>query len=756
MGMSKLQSLLKKFIDEYVTELADARATKNYKRPFGAIVRQDIASIIRSYVSEKGAQFYVKGSVGAGPWTDVPWIGVFDTRVTKSARKGVYIVYLLNKDKKELYLTLNQGATDASQDDDNDGEPLPFIGVAKSNADKMLDKLHANADSIRKLLNAKPGQLTGKIETGSPAYDAGCIFYIKYSLDSIPEDENLKSDLLGMVDVYEQYVEEVFLKDDVKKRFFDYLGPEDSLRSYVKSYKLVFLKSFFEKRNEQSISHDDMVTLFKSFYMDRIIRGLEADYDADPVISNIDSSSMQQILSVIRNNPYNAISSKGFFSEEGATFKMDDKLWASLTEEDKDSIVNLLNKKLELYYKQYEAKNRSEMQGSEEEVSTKETIETIKRYIASEGFNYDDGLIENFYLSLKAKPFVLLAGTSGTGKTRLVRLFAEAIGAKKKEKDDTEENNSRYLQVAVKPDWSDSTDLFGHVNLKNEFVPGAIIEFIKKAEDDPEKLPYILCLDEMNLARVEYYFSDFLSVMETRDRKGDSITTDRLIPKGCYSGDEEAGKLYADLIIPENLYIVGTVNMDETTFPFSKKVLDRANTIEFSHVDFELPDEFDDKEVAPSMVGNDFLKANYLNLKKDCKDRWESVNTFNDTVSKVNDILKKGDAHFGYRMRDEIIFYMLYNEDMGLLSEKEAFDNQIMQKILPRIQGSSETTANLLKELFTKVCAGPYTSKSGQSDARKMEAYLSDGGIADYPKSAKKICMMLRRYEDDDFTSFWV
>ena len=106
-------------------------------------------------------------------------------------------------------------------------------------------------------------------------------------------------------------------------------------------------------------------------------------------------------------------------------------------------------------------------------------------------------------------------------------------------------------------------------------------------------------------------------------------------------------------------------------------------------------------------------------------------------------------------MRDEIIFYMLYNEEFGLLSEKEAFDNQIMQKILPRIQGSSELTASVLKELF-KVCAGPYASKSGQSDARKMENYLSDGGSADYPKSAKKICMMLRRYEDDDFTSFWV
>lgn len=373
-------------------------------------------------------------------------------------------------------------------------------------------------------------------------------------------------------------------------------------------------------------------------------------------------------------------------------------------------------------------------------------ISLIKRYIASKGFKYDEGLIENFYLSLKAKPFVLLAGTSGTGKTRLVRLFAEAIGALA---------DGRYQQIAVKPDWSDSTDLFGHVNLENIFVPGAIVEFIKKAADDPNKLPYILCLDEMNLARVEYYFSDFLSVIETRDWSGDKIITDTLVPKSCYSGDTAAEVLYSNLMIPENLYIVGTVNMDETTFPFSKKVLDRANTIEFSTVDFELPDSIDTDNIEPISVENNFLRADYLKLKTDCANCWEAVKTFNDKVNEINKILAKGDAHFGYRMRDEIIFYMLYNEELGLLSEKEAFDNQIMQKVLPRIQGSSESTANLLRELF-ELCAGPYASKSGQSDARKMGAYLSDGGIADYPKSAKKICMMLRRYEDDDFTSFWV
>ncbi len=116
------------------------------------------------------------------------------------------------------------------------------------------------------------------------------------------------------------------------------------------------------------------------------------------------------------------------------------------------------------------------------ELSIKESMELIKEYIASKSFSYDGELIENFYLSLKSKPFVILAGTSGTGKTRLVRLFAEAIGA-------------NYKLVSVRPDWSDSSDLFGHVNLKGEFVPGAIIDYINEAAK-PENIniPYFLCV----------------------------------------------------------------------------------------------------------------------------------------------------------------------------------------------------------------------------------------------------------------------
>lgn len=582
-----LQKLLKKFMEEYESELNAARKDKDFKRPLGNIVRKDIAHLIGVQLPEN--IYKVKGSVGAGSWADVPWIGVFDKRVTMSAQRGVYIVYLLNKTTKELFLTLNQGVTDV---------------VTTSNS-KAADNLQNRAQSIRSKIGSFPGLESSLNGSGSKAYDAGCIYYIKYMLDSLPEDEKLYSDLNKFIEAYKAYYDKVFLT-----------------------------------------------------------------------------------------------------SEE----------------------------------------NDVQVEEGEGELQVGQQIEKIFEYINSKGFVYDEKLLKNFYLSLKSKPFVLLAGTSGTGKTRLVRLFAEAIGAY---------GSGRYKQIAVKPDWSDSMDLFGHVNLDNRFVPGAIVEFIKKASDDPNKLPYILCLDEMNLARVEYYFSDFLSIIETRDLVEGEIVTDNLVPKVCYSGDEDAEKLYSNLMIPENLYIIGTVNMDETTFPFSKKVLDRANTIEFSYVDFNLPESISSNEAEAVEVKNEFLRSDYLKLRIDCIDKWEAVKKFNYDITKINSVLEKSDSHFGYRMRDEIIFYMLYNDEFGLLDEKEAFDNQIMQKILPRIQGSSESTANILRELF-KICAGSFINNNGQTDGHKMKSYLDNKGIADYPKSAEKICKMLRRYEDDDFTSFWV
>ena len=351
-------------------------------------------------------------------------------------------------------------------------------------------------------------------------------------------------------------------------------------------------------------------------------------------------------------------------------------------------------------------------------MTTKEQINAIESYIAAKGFNYDGNLVENFYLSLKSKPFVILAGTSGTGKTRLVRLFAEAIGAE-------------YNLVSVRPDWSDSSDLFGHVDLNQKFVKGDIIDFVKQAELNPTK-PYILCLDEMNLARVEYYMSDILSTIETRRFENGQIVTDAVIPTSIYGNDTAAAGRYGKVMLPGNLYIVGTVNMDETTFPFSKKVLDRANTIEFSYVDLLAMPSFEKHTAQKQTLTNDFLVSEYITLN-DCNaaDR-EYIEGVCTKLQRINTILESANAHIGYRVRDEIVFYMLNNKQSELLEENVAFDNQIMQKILPRIQGSSDSIKKMLDELL-KLC-----------ESEKYDA------------STKKINFMIKRYEEDGFTSYWL
>jgi 5-methylcytosine-specific restriction endonuclease McrBC GTP-binding regulatory subunit McrB len=263
------------------------------------------------------------------------------------------------------------------------------------------------------------------------------------------------------------------------------------------------------------------------------------------------------------------------------------------------------------------------------------------------------------------------------------------------------------------------------------------------AEANPQK-PVFLCLDEMNLARVEYYLSDFLSVIESREKQEDgSITT--------------TGIAQYDSGIPDNLYIVGTVNMDETTFPFSRKVLDRANTIEFNYVD--LMPAFDDALASqePLKVSNQFLRSEYLILARDCVNESVYVNEICGELQAINEILRRANANVGYRVRDEIVFYMLENlRDGGILKREEAFDNEIMQKILPRIQGSSAAVKNMLCELFKRY-AGEYESYQTESDDISSKMFkAAQKADCKYRKSAEKIAYMVRRFEEDGFTAYWL
>ncbi|WP_075310319.1 MrcB family domain-containing protein [Bacillus wiedmannii] len=354
-------------------------------------------------------------------------------------------------------------------------------------------------------------------------------------------------------------------------------------------------------------------------------------------------------------------------------------------------------------------------------------IDHVSSYIQSKGFFYEKKDLINFFLSLKTKPFVILSGISGTGKTKIVQWFAESLGA-------TEENG-QFTLIPVRPDWSDSSDLLGYVNLQGEFQERPLIKVLENADANPNR-PYFVVLDEMNLARVEYYFSDFLSVIESRKWKDGKIVTSPVLPESITN---------KHITIPSNVYIIGTVNMDETTHPLSKKVLDRANTIEFNTVNldyFNFLMDMEEKEA--EIVSDSSLATKYLHLKECFKENEDLVRNISSILIEINKILESVGAQVGYRIRDEICFYMAYNEQGKLLSFDEALDYQIYQKILPRLAGSDGRTEEVLKQLYV-LCAN-----------EEYESGNNDASYAKYPHSANKLSHMLRRFEYDGFTSFWI
>lgn len=239
----------------------------------------------------------------------------------------------------------------------------------------------------------------------------------------------------------------------------------------------------------------------------------------------------------------------------------------------------------------------------------------------------------------------------------------------------------------------------------------------------------------MNLARVEYYFSDILSIMESRKKEGDTYTSSTLI-------EIENEKL----TLPNNLYIIGTVNMDETTHPFSKKVLDRANTIEFNEIHLNNFSFLKNTEpVEPIQLANSSIEAGYIQLK-DCYDSNESlVEYVSSELAAINKIIEPLNAHVGYRVRDEICFYMIYNNEGSLFERDEAFDYCLMQKILPRLAGSGLKIRTVLEHLFEHFTGNVYTD----SETFNMTEIR-------YPLSAKKVHDMLGGLGDEGFTSFWI
>ena len=317
-----------------------------------------------------------------------------------------------------------------------------------------------------------------------------------------------------------------------------------------------------------------------------------------------------------------------------------------------------------------------------------------------------------YLTALRTKPFMLLAGISGTGKSRIVRKLAQATNTKVYEKEEDRWNDNRpdnFELIQVKPNWHNSMDVVGfysNISKKYEFTP--FVEFIVKAWQHTDT-PYFLCLDEMNLAPVEEYFAEFLSAIESRsvDEKG-NYTTDPIIKPFKNFGQEVCEAMLKELLgearhteanplavqftekgltLPPNLMVMGTVNMDETTFSFSRKVLDRAMSVEMNEVNYD--DFMEGKtELMPLLTEQNALLVNRPQKASEVQDRIDGGKVI-AYLKAVNALLDGTPFKLGYRAANEAMLYVSACKDLAgeQFSIGKALDEFTLMKILSRIEG---------------------------------------------------------------------
>ena len=374
-----------------------------------------------------------------------------------------------------------------------------------------------------------------------------------------------------------------------------------------------------------------------------------------------------------------------------------------------------------------------------------------------------DSQYRPYLTAIKSKPFLLLAGISGTGKSRIVRELARACWDADSEEYKAQKPKN-FEMVQVKPNWHDSGELIGYVSRvsgKAEFVAGEFLKFVAKAWEDLET-PYFLCLDEMNLAPVEQYFAEYLSVVESRKRNDEGmVVTDPILKKAneewyfnltaSLTSDEEIRTQFNEkgISLPQNLIVIGTVNMDETTFSFSRKVLDRAMTIEMNEVD--LYGGLTDRHEEIGKIGNNELVGTAVEGVDVYDDNKDVCDIAIGYLAKLNKVLEGTPFKVAYRTRNEFLLYVVNN--LPYCKDKEgnelpqgfviarALDEITSMKILSRIEGDdTKVKESLLDNLMNAI-------KDGLSEIAGEENPVESVSIAKLKEMKDRL--------NSGYTSFW-
>ena len=683
----------------------------------------------------------VKASPGQGNWSKVPWISFLDSRETDSTQRGVYCVYLFREDMTGVYLTLNQGVTQPLDQGWRVAEPQ--LREVVTNLRRQFPELASFGFALTDDIDLRTSSVLGE------TYEVGTIAHKLYQRGQIPADGQLLEDLDKLLGVYEKYVDG---KSSKSRTWIFQANPDryDLAAALRTKSEMAWLA--LQRPSEMSVG--DRVYMWESGTNAGIVgKGAisqaaanmpfpddEVEFSKDPEKFNgvqprvrlrIDGTVTPRVAKAeLENHPL--LSQLAIVRAPRMTNYL-------LSEEEGRALDELV---------------RTRSVGSTAPRATgpvrPDLVEITQSFAAAlQSANLSFGsahmrLVRSFIASLVTKRFVILTGLSGSGKTQIALKFGEWLGGKD------------WKIVAVRPDWTGSDALFGYEDALQTPAPDGrrswhapdVLQFILQAASNADR-PHLLILDEMNLAHVERYFADVLSGMETR-----AECIPNLQPDGAFLRIPTNGP--KKIPFPRNLFVVGTVNVDETTYLFSPKVLDRANTFEFRVLTADLASSA--LLPQPATVADSALTGGLLSIALD--DRWQSNHQpsqqgeFIEHLKRLHTLLSEGGFEFGHRVFYEALRFAAIYAAAGDTDPFVALDLQVMQKVMPRLHGSRRRLEPTLCAVGLFCHDLTFDSQLGIKDAATRFDSLPDASGPRLPISFEKISRMIRTLRANQFVSF--
>ncbi len=688
-------------------------------------------------------------SAGRGNWSRIPWISFLDARETRTTQSGVYPVLLFREDLSGAYLTLAQGVTAPGK-----------LGRAA-----MVAHLESVAFEVRRQspeLEAAGFQLDSAVDLRTSAnlgrnYEHSVIAHKLYESGDLPSDDEILRDLEAVLIADDRYIENkpaappASTASEGANAFLIYVGSasETNLRvglergvwgfptapadlAGLRIGDLVVFATGYNGGSPRVAPEAWIGHRVSRLVLGRVTRA--AYVDGSPVWPDEEADG--------RTYP-NRFTFDELETIEDVSLGGGAQLSDVAAEALRMSAINRGHGYLAPIEGSPVFEHAFHEDAELPTVPLPEIAELFERKIADSGLVLPNERAVACLAALIAKPFAIFTGLSGSGKTQLALRLGEWFG--------TAGSQSRHLVVAVRPDWTGPESLFGYEDALQPrssdgrpawYVPPPL-EFMLRASNDP-KSPHLMILDEMNLAHVERYFSDYLSAAESREPVPPNLALE--MNDGARSWRKRPGAPEL-LPIPRNLWVVGTVNIDETTYMFSPKVLDRAFVFEFRVSTDELA--ADTTRPLGVTAADPAVLRSLLAIGQD--DHWHESEPhlaraqLVKELQQVHALLAVSGHEFGHRVMAESLRFAAVYDGTGRPDLDEVLDLIAMQKLLPRLHGSRRRLEPVLQKLL-EWAGGSDSVPEGENPVAAAGPRL--------PRTAAKLGRMLASLQANQFVSF--